>query len=122
MADAAFTPSIAANSRLKGASAIWRDADPIQRAAMVLALILIAAAILAPFIAPFGPEQQSLIARLRPPIGFERYKDGYLLGTDELGRDVLSRTLYGLRLTLTLALLGASIGLVAGGLLAFWPA
>lgn len=117
MADAAFSPSLTAGSRLKGVAAIWREADMIQRMAMVLALILVAAAILAPLVAPFSPEQQSLIARLRPPLGFDRYRDGYLLGTDELGRDVLSRTLYGLRLTLALAVIGASIGLVVGGLL-----
>ena len=72
---------------------------------------------LAPLIAPFDPLKQSLIARLRPPVGFERHKPGFWLGTDELGRDVLSRSLYGLRLTLMLALLGASIGLLLGGTL-----
>ncbi|WP_420824328.1 ABC transporter permease [Tropicibacter alexandrii] len=50
-------------------------------------------------------------------MGFERYKDGFFLGTDELGRDVLSRSLFGLRLTLGLALLGAIIGLLVGGTL-----
>jgi peptide/nickel transport system permease protein len=82
-----------------------------------LAISLLLAAFLAPLIAPFDPLKQSLIARLRPPLGFDRYKDGFLLGTDELGRDVLSRTLFGLRLTLGLALLGACIGLLIGGTL-----
>jgi peptide/nickel transport system permease protein len=54
---------------------------------------------------------------LRPPVGFDRYKDGFFLGTDELGRDVLSRTMYGLRLTLGLAVVGACIGLLIGGTL-----
>ena len=89
----------------------------IQKAALVLAVLLAAAALLAPLIAPFDPLGQSLIARLRPPLGFERYSAGHLLGTDELGRDVLSRALYGLRLTMSLALVGALIGLLVGGTL-----
>lgn len=96
---------------------LWLEANWIQRIAALLAFTLLLAAVLAPLIAPFDPLKQSLISRLRPPIGFERFKDGFLLGTDELGRDVLSRTLYGLRLTLGLALLGAVIGLLIGGTL-----
>jgi peptide/nickel transport system permease protein len=104
-----------------GAAHHWRAADPLQRAALVLGAVLLAAAILAPWLAPFDPDDQSLIARLRPPLGFEGARAWHLLGTDELGRDVLSRTLHGLRLTLGLALAGATIGLVLGtslGLLA----
>lgn len=98
-------------------SDIWRDADWIQRVAGLLALLIIAVVIAVPALAPFDPVDQSLISRLRPPIGFDRYKEGFLLGTDELGRDILSRSLYGLRLTLALAGLGACIGLVLGGTL-----
>lgn len=98
-------------------ASLWIEANWVQRIAALLALALLLAAILAPLIAPFDPLKQSLISRLRPPLGFERYKDGFLLGTDALGRDVLSRTLYGLRLTLGLALLGALIGLLIGGTL-----
>ncbi len=99
----------------------WASADPIQRGALLLGLTLVTVAALAPVIAPFDPTAQSLISRLRPPPGFERFEPGHWLGTDELGRDVLSRCLYGLRLTLGLALLGATIGLLLGatmGLLA----
>ena len=96
---------------------LWAEANVIQRIAACVGALLCLAAILTPFIAPFDPTAQSLISRLRPPIGYERFKDGYLLGTDELGRDVLSRTLYGLRLTLGLALIGATIGLLIGGTL-----
>lgn len=96
---------------------LWFEANWVQRVAALLAVALLLAAILAPLIAPFDPLKQSLISRLRPPLGFERYKDGFLLGTDELGRDVLSRTLFGLQLTLGLALLGALIGLLIGGTL-----
>jgi peptide/nickel transport system permease protein len=84
---------------------------------MMMAVLLAVLAVFAPLIAPFDPTDQSLIARLRPPLGFEGSRAGYLFGTDELGRDVLSRSLYGLRLTLSLALLGATIGLFIGGTL-----
>ncbi|MCR9127337.1 MAG: ABC transporter permease [Rhodobacteraceae bacterium] len=96
---------------------LWHDANWLQRIAALLAIALVLAALLAPLVAPFDPLKQSLISRLRPPLGFDRYRDGFLLGTDELGRDVLSRTLFGLRLTLGLALLGALIGLMIGGTL-----
>ncbi|MDF2234763.1 ABC transporter permease [Albimonas sp. CAU 1670] len=90
-------------------------ADPIRLIALAVAVLLVAAAILAPLVAPYDPLGQSLISRLRPPVGFERASPGHWLGTDELGRDVLSRALYGLRLTLALAGGGALIGLLIGG-------
>lgn len=96
---------------------LWRKADFVQRLAMLSGLVLLAIALAAPLMAPHDPTAQSLIARLRPPIGFERYQEGFLLGTDELGRDVLSRALYGLRLTLSIAFAGACIGLLFGGVL-----
>lgn len=96
---------------------IWRDANGLQKVAALIGVTLILLALFAPLIAPFDPLKQSLISRLRPPMGFERYKDGFYLGSDELGRDVLSRSLFGLRLTLGLALIGACIGLLIGGTL-----
>lgn len=95
--------------------AFWTEAGPAERLAMILGVALAAAAILAPFLTPFEPNAQSLIARLRPPLGFERAVPGHILGTDELGRDVLTRSLHGLRLTMGLALMGAIIGLFIGG-------
>jgi peptide/nickel transport system permease protein len=117
MAEAAFgntayRPGLAADARR-----VWNDANGVQRTALLIAVLLAIVAAFAPFIAPHEPTAQNLIARLRPPIGFDRFKDGYLLGTDELGRDVLSRSLYGLQLTLILAALGATIGLLLGGAL-----
>lgn len=86
-----------------------------------LGLALLVAAILAPALAPFDPNAQKLLARLRPPIGFDRADARYWLGTDQLGRDILSRCLHGLRLSLALSLFGTALGLgigVAVGLLA----
>lgn len=96
---------------------LWSDADWIVRIAMLVGLAVIFVALAAPLIAPFDPNAQSLISRLRPPLGFDRYKDGFFLGTDELGRDILSRCIYGLRMTFALALAGAVIGLLIGGTL-----
>jgi len=80
-------------------------------------VLIILSAIFAPLIAPMDPYESSLINRLKP-IG---YKD-YILGTDELGRDILSRILYGGRISLTMGILpvliativGGSLGIVAG--------
>ncbi|ASM72294.1 MULTISPECIES: ABC transporter permease [Roseobacteraceae] len=89
----------------------------IQKIAIGIAVVLFALAMLAPWIVPFGPLDQSLLSRLRPPLGFERFAIGHYAGTDELGRDVLSRALHGMRLTLVLAFAGAMIGLAIGGTL-----
>jgi peptide/nickel transport system permease protein len=96
---------------------LWSEAHWVQKTALALGLTLAIAAILAPAIAPFEPNAQSLISRLRPPLGFDDASVGHLLGTDELGRDLLARCLYGLRLTLTLAVLGATLGLMIGGIM-----
>ncbi len=88
--------------------------DPVLVIASAFAVVLVVLALVAPLIAPFDPDQQKLLARLRPPIGFDGAREGYWLGTDQLGRDVLSRALHGLRLTLALALFGAVVGLALG--------
>ena len=100
-----------------GLHGLWSEALGVQKFALVLGVTLALAAILAPVIASYEPSAQSLISRLRPPLGIEGAHAGHLLGTDELGRDLLTRCLYGLRLTLTLAVLGATLGLVIGGVL-----
>jgi peptide/nickel transport system permease protein len=84
--------------------------NPIAALALVGAIALVLLAVLAPAIAPFDPAQQKLLFRLKAP----SVRPDYLLGTDQLGRDILSRALYGLRLTLALSLTGAVIGLALG--------
>lgn len=82
----------------------------------ILALILIA--VFAPLLAPFDPLEQDLMAATAAP-GVE---PGHWLGTDSLGRDLLSRLIYGTRIALTVAfvaatlacLLGTTLGLLAG--------
>ena len=75
-------------------------------------ILIILSAIFAPLLAPMDPYQSSMLNRLKP-IG---YKD-FILGTDELGRDILSRILYGGRISLTMGILPVFIATVIGGLL-----
>lgn len=97
-----------------GAFSWPQEVSPLVIMAALLAVVLVLLAIFAPAIAPFEPDQQKLLARLRPPIGFERANPAHWFGTDQLGRDLLSRCLHGLRLTLALALFGTMIGLALG--------
>lgn len=90
--------------------------DPLLAFAIGIGVILLLLAILAPLIAPYDPNVQKLLARLKPPVGFERADWRYWLGTDQLGRDLLSRCLFGLRLTLVIAATGAIVGLAIGAL------
>ncbi|WP_245484866.1 ABC transporter permease [Ciceribacter ferrooxidans] len=88
-----------------------------MRLVLVLAALLVFAALTAPLISPYEPNAQSLLLRLKPPIGFMEARAGHLFGTDELGRDVLTRCLYGLQMTLLIAVSGAIIGMLIGGTL-----
>ena len=72
-------------------------------------VVLLAVALMAPILAPHDPYVQSLSNRLQP-IG----TDGHVLGTDSLGRDILSRLIYGSRITLYIVALVALIAPVAG--------
>ncbi|MBN2629654.1 MAG: ABC transporter permease [Rhodobacteraceae bacterium] len=97
--------------------AFWRSLGAFHRVVLILGAVLVLAAVLAPWLAQHGPTDQSLMSRLKPPMGFAGARPGYLLGTDELGRDLLARCLYGLRLTLSLAFLGTLVGLAIGATL-----
>ncbi len=76
-----------------------------------LVTLLVLAAIFAPVLAPFSPYEQHNVDQLLPPGG------KYLLGTDEFGRDILSRVLYGARISIQVAAISVSIGLIVGGVL-----
>lgn len=87
----------------------------------LLALILLIA-LLAPVLAPYDPYAQDLSRRLIPPVWYQNGNWVHLLGTDNLGRDYLSRTLYGARISLLIGgsvmvisgLIGTTLGLAAG--------
>jgi peptide/nickel transport system permease protein len=88
----------------------------VARVGFAAAVLLLLAALFAPWIAPADPAAQNLPARLKSP------SHAHWMGTDELGRDTLSRTLYGARISLFVAisvvlgcgLTGLAIGLLAG--------
>jgi ABC-type dipeptide/oligopeptide/nickel transport system permease subunit len=92
-------------------------ADPNAALGLALVVLLILAALLAPALAPHDPTAISLAAAYRGPSG------DHWLGTDEVGRDILSRVLYGTRLSLMTGFaavgfalaLGLPIGMLAGG-------
>ncbi|MGH2511524.1 MAG: ABC transporter permease, partial [Candidatus Limnocylindrales bacterium] len=84
--------------------------------------LIVAAALAAPLLAPAGPNAQRLGDRLKPPAWLPGGSPTYLLGTDAVGRDVLSRIIWGSRTSLEIgvlsvvlgALIGVSSGLLAG--------
>jgi len=83
-----------------------------------LVLLALLCALLAPMIAPFDPYQQDLLARLKPGFWSPHGAPGHWLGTDNYGRDLLSRLIYGARLSILVGicsmLLSAFIGSLAG--------
>jgi peptide/nickel transport system permease protein len=79
-------------------------------------------AIFAPVLAPFDPAKTNVVSRLLPPFWMEGGTTEYLLGTDNLGRDILSRIIYGSRISLMVGIaavivagaIGMILGLIAG--------
>jgi peptide/nickel transport system permease protein len=102
-----------------------RSASPLRQlrkhpeAIVGMAVVVgwIALALLAPAIAPYAPLEQNIAQRLQPP------NEVYLLGTDELGRDILSRVLYGGRITipagLAVVVINSIVGWLVGALAGF---
>ena len=86
--------------------------DPVTAIFGILLLAIIGSAVFAPLLAPFDPFKESVILRLKP-FGFR----GHPLGTDELGRDVLARVLYGGRVTLLMGVVPVLIATAVGGFL-----
>lgn len=97
---------------------VWRAVrrNPLSLAGLALILALVATAVLAPHVAPYDPLETRPRDRLKPP------SSAHLLGTDQLGRDILSRVLYGAQISLRIAglvaliagLSGTVVGLVCG--------
>jgi peptide/nickel transport system permease protein len=89
---------------------------------LVIVVALVVCALFAPLLSPHSPLEGSLGDRLVAPVGMEGARPGHPLGTDRLGRDTLSRLLYGARISLSVSVigitltgtLGSFIGLLAG--------
>ncbi|MEL6168890.1 MAG: ABC transporter permease [Pseudomonadota bacterium] len=85
-------------------------------------LLIIALGVLAPLIAPHDPNTTNLLARSQPPVWAEGGNWTHIFGTDNIGRDLLSRCLYGIRTSFGIAtlglifsaVLGVSLGLLSG--------
>ena len=89
--------------------------NPLAVLSAALIILIILLALMAPVIAPYKESQQDLMNRLQPP------GPNHLFGTDELGRDVLTRILYGARVSLLIGIIPSAISLNIGivlGLLA----
>ncbi len=100
-------------------SPLWRllrHPSAVAGGIIVLAYLLVA--LFAPFIAPQDPARGDLVLRLKPPAWSDGAEPGYWLGTDELGRDLLSRLVYGARVSLGVGFatvgLTSAVGLVLG--------
>lgn len=89
---------------------------------LFLVLLLVGCAVFAPYVATHDPLEQDIVSRLQPPSFLAGGDDSYLLGTDQLGRDLFSRIVYGARISLMVGLsavlvsmvIGVLMGLVAG--------
>jgi peptide/nickel transport system permease protein len=98
---------------------IWRKIPVIP---VIILVVLVFVAIFANVITPYPPNEMSLTDRLTPPFFMSGGSLAHLLGTDNLGRDILSRMFFGARISLSVALLvitissviGTTLGMVAG--------
>ena len=97
---------------------VWRRfrRSPVATAALAYVVLITLIAILAPLLSPYAPDDANLAIRLRPP------DRSHLFGTDDVGRDVLARMIYGSRVSLLVgfcatalsALVGSFLGAIAG--------
>src|SRR5262245_17120604 len=87
---------------------------PLVLGSWLLLLGLIATALLSPYIAPHNPFRERLVDRLLPPAWSEAGDGRYLLGTDHLGRDLVSRIIYGSRVSLVVGFTAVAIGGILG--------
>src|ERR1700680_1400926 len=86
--------------------------------AVLIISVMILMAVFAPLLAPYSPIDQTLRDKLLTPFLFEGGSTKYILGTDAFGRDILSRLIYGGRISLLVAFLaltaGGGVGLLIG--------
>ena len=95
---------------------LWRllRRDAAGMTGFVLVLTIVAIAVFAPWIAPYGPTEGDFLAARLPPAWMEGGSTDHLLGTDQLGQDVFSRIVYGTRVSLMVGVLGALLAVTIG--------
>ncbi|WP_160120693.1 ABC transporter permease [Rhodovarius lipocyclicus] len=86
-------------------------ANPTTTLGAVIVLLIVLGAVFAPFITPHDPTEQDIISRLQAPSA------DYWLGTDQFGRDIFSRLLYGARISLVVSLGAIAVSIVIGGII-----
>lgn len=111
------------SGRLDG-SRTWRKLgrNPAALLGALVLLVVVGAALTAPYVAPHDPARQSLLRRFTPPVWEKGGNTAYPLGTDQVGRDILSRLIHGARISLLVGvaavvvslLVGVSLGLLSG--------
>lgn len=95
-----------------------RAMSPVVKLSAGFLVLVVLVAILADWLAPIHYTTQNLLARLKPPLT-QSGGTTYWLGTDQLGRDILSRMIYAVRTSILIAVMGTLIGAVFGTLLGF---
>lgn len=85
-------------------------------AGLVILVLFVVSALLAPYLTTHDPNKANLRLRNQPP------SSAHPFGTDDMGRDILARTLYGGRISLSVGLVSAGISLVIGTIWELWPA
>ncbi|WP_414475559.1 ABC transporter permease [Microvirga sp. M2] len=98
--------------------------SPLATFGLGMLAIFVLMAVFAPLLAPYDPTAPNLRARLVPPMWLAKGSMDHILGTDHLGRDMLSRLIYGSRIALSVGFLGvalaSSIGISVGLIAGFW--
>lgn len=94
---------------------LWRNKTAV--AGLLVITLFVLTAILAPFLSPHNPVEASLYDQIKPPIWEEGGTWKNILGTDDLGRDILSRLVYGARVSLLVALATVGIAVFFGSFL-----
>jgi ABC-type dipeptide/oligopeptide/nickel transport system permease subunit len=91
--------------------------DRISLAAAIVAVVFVIVALCAPWLAPQDPYDTDLLRRLQPPVWMEGGDWSYVLGCDTLGRDILSRIIYGARISMSVGVAVVLLACVVGTLL-----
>lgn len=122
--EASAPPAIETSTILGSRTPAWKRllSDPTGLVGVILLLAIIVMAVLAPVISQHDPVRQDLTVSMLPPSWVDGGDPDHVLGTDRLGRDILSRTIWGARVSLLIGftavglavVLGVTVGVVAG--------
>jgi ABC-type dipeptide/oligopeptide/nickel transport system permease subunit len=96
-------------------SQLWRNKTAV--AGLIIIVVFIISALLAPYLSPHNPIETSLYDQLKPPVWHANGAWKNILGTDDLGRDILSRLIYGARVSLVVAVISVGLAFFCGTLL-----